>query len=1525
VERGRRYVIVDDVSVMGSTIAELADYIRRNGGEVAGAVLLVNAGRSGVLSAPRAKVRLIERRFGDEVREIFGIEPAALTADEADYLGNFKDADQLRTTVATALRQRDARLRSKGLPPEGGGGVADTSSPPKTAAPKGAADVSGQPKPSLALDLRRLGRSTQIKPLGRHMRASYDPARGAARRELQRRVAALVEQFAGAGLVDVAVADRLWQVHEGGKTQPIHGGFAPGEALIAIALDSPDPLPIAHHEIIHLMREMDLIPEHHWRVLERAADADWMTRYRIEERYPDLTHEQQLEEAVADAFREFRSGKSPTEDVTVASILRRLQILVMRVVAAIKRAWNGVPGDFDAKANLIFRDIERGLYRIPVQDEPGVGENAPPKDYDFKAVRMTEEEAEAFAAEQERDTGWGWHTLKQRGVDGSTYWIAGTAHVPVEATGGQMTEQARTTRAVFTSAERDPRAAASLPPALQKAQAAQRVKAAGEQRKKEVAKRYQIGDDKAKPVTEQTDQDEQLVIPGAEKISNRELVERRAAGKAAAKKPQKGIEDLPLFDTPKKQTDLFKAARQEVVRRETHAVQRRNAMMGWITRGQPIDRAIRMPFSFMGGVDAQGKWNAGKLLYERHPGIVTGALIGARAGAAISNPLGAVVGRVAGKAVAGQAGAQLGEAAAALTGGLPGAMAGAAIGGGVGALFDARFDPNGRFNFMNPILESARIGLIDRYGLSDEYLTADRKRALDERRIVMQAVEILKTLKEQGIATEEAKVLQAILTGEKVDNEAMNKLAQPIREAIDALGQEAVHLGLISAEAFERNRGAYLHRLYLKHEMDQDTLGRWAGRFLTSYRKRIIGHELKGRGLFFDERMGRLMRDVPGWPEGTAPSAVKGQKFLMLDRIPEQEELEGIGAREDVKVIDRVFWPANKPIPPRYQDYTDRGTWEVREVRGGKVTIWRDFTKKEREQMGEILDARYTIAKTFMLLGHDLATGRFYKDISENEAWTQTEEPSEKWRDASEYGYRLWADDSIEWVKVPEAEIPGTGGKKKWGALSGKFVRAEIWRDINELAILQRSNFWRRQLTTWKKNKTARSPVVHMNNIMSNFLLMDMADVRMQDLVAGLRAYIRKDGDYQDAADHGVFGVDMVSQELRRDVLEPLLKDIRIEILKQQTTVQTKAGMLSLLAERIHGAYRNMDRGMLQAYQIEDDVFRMAAYMRHKSTGLSPEDAAAAAREEFIDYDIRAPWIVAARNSLLPFISYTYRAAPLVARMVATRPWKFAKYASIAYAMGALAYMIAPGDEDDERKSLRDEEQGHTWMGTPQMMRMPFRDPYGNPVFFDSRRWIPAGDVFDMGRGQAAVPVPAPLLFGGPIMLGAELALDKSAFTGEPIVPPYATPMERTKAVADHVYKSWMPSAPWVPGSWYWEKVGKSVNSRLGLDWAENIGWGTEPRDALGRPLLPQFEIPSAFGVKLKPQDVEFGLQMHRRDIRKETDDLRARERQLGKDLERQMISQETYDAKIKELEERMERLGKRMEYYESGSTAEAP
>ena len=114
VQPDKGYVLVDDVSSMGGTLAELANYILLNGGRVLGTILLVNAGRSKFFQPMKNHIRLLKERFNDEIRHIFGIHTTALTANEAGYLVGFRTADEIRNRLAKAEKETHLRLLSKG-------------------------------------------------------------------------------------------------------------------------------------------------------------------------------------------------------------------------------------------------------------------------------------------------------------------------------------------------------------------------------------------------------------------------------------------------------------------------------------------------------------------------------------------------------------------------------------------------------------------------------------------------------------------------------------------------------------------------------------------------------------------------------------------------------------------------------------------------------------------------------------------------------------------------------------------------------------------------------------------------------------------------------------------------------------------------------------------------------------------------------------------------------------------------------------------------------------------------------------------------------------------------------------------------------------------------------------------------------------------------------------------------------------------------------------------------------------------
>jgi orotate phosphoribosyltransferase len=113
---GRSYCLVDDVTNLGGTLAELSDFIQIHGGEVAGVAVLVNAGRIEHLHPPVKVVKELRQRHGQSFENLISVAPEALTANEASYLIGFRSLDEIRNRIAKARKETDLRLRSKGIP-----------------------------------------------------------------------------------------------------------------------------------------------------------------------------------------------------------------------------------------------------------------------------------------------------------------------------------------------------------------------------------------------------------------------------------------------------------------------------------------------------------------------------------------------------------------------------------------------------------------------------------------------------------------------------------------------------------------------------------------------------------------------------------------------------------------------------------------------------------------------------------------------------------------------------------------------------------------------------------------------------------------------------------------------------------------------------------------------------------------------------------------------------------------------------------------------------------------------------------------------------------------------------------------------------------------------------------------------------------------------------------------------------------------------------------------------------------------
>ena len=389
-----------------------------------------------------------------------------------------------------------------------------------------------------------------------------------------------------------------------------------------------------------------------------------------------------------------------------------------------------------------------------------------------------------------------------------------------------------------------------------------------------------------------------------------------------------------------------------------------------------------------------------------------------------------------------------------------------------------------------------------------------------------------------------------------------------------------------------------------------------------------------------------------------------------------------------------------------------------------------------------------------------------------------------------------------------------------------------------------------------------------------------------------------------------------VTNEIRDEQLKPLLDALEKELAATSgQSVQAQIGVMSALQHAVHLRFPSAwaafkpskvsravvteGSNLIDLYQSEDDVFRLAAWLKAKEDGKTDLEAGKAARTSFLDYRINAPWVQAMRASAWPFISFTYRAVPMLLEVAAKKPHKLMKLMMLAGAVNALGILLSGGDDDKERKLLPEEKAGRIWGMVPKLIRMPWNDGHDSPVYLDIRRFIPVGDVFDIGAGNAAVPMLPGLMPGGPLVLASEVVLNKTAFTGKAITLETDTPLQKTGKLVDYLYKAFAPNLL-LPNP-----VGYGVEAVTGVKNAGQSYALTGVSDAMkgrtdtfGREMSTPMAVASAFGIKLGayPDDVL------RRNLRAKSD---AQIREIDMNiaaLRRQRSNKSISDAEFEKL-----------------------
>ena len=806
--------------------------------------------------------------------------------------------------------------------------------------------------------------------------------------------------------------------------------------------------------------------------------------------------------------------------------------------------------------------------------------------------------------------------------------------------------------------------------------------------------------------------------------------------------------------------------------------------------------------------------------------------------------------------------------------------------------------------------EILAIGIRDDYGLPTQIKNWKIDSRGTENMLADKFVKL--AAKVQRLPQDERAVLMNMVEGDllykQVPSKTLKNISNEFRQITKELGQKYVDYGFMSAKTFQRNINTYMRRTYTK----DGALAK-------------LGDELKPRGIHVTVRKEdyeKLLKKDFAFrvDKGSDPDAVKEfAKFRLQEptkintkeykdvvkKLIKGSRIKGHRGWEIFDVGDeanKLFSVKEKAILTGGQNKSSSFKKVYKKIKNNdEITLRWELTKQERIALGQIENLALGISETGRILSGQLARTNYYNKIAKSEYALTKPTPTQI--------------KELSLVKVPNSIIDKTLGKKTYGDLGGKFLPKEIADNIfrtHQYATQKPNEFYKKYKIlnqTWKISKTAFNPTVHVNNTLSNIVLYDLVDGtnRGANLMAAHKAITasskgKESQLYTLAKNHSVLDSDLITNELK-DVTKFLKSNPYSAFKASDDAANQAVSSTSIIYNDIKRTWfgaKSAADSMTKLYRYEDQVFRIALFKDRLDKGWNVGDAARDARRSFIDYDINAPLINKMRELPTPFLAYTYRVVPLLAETAVVRPWKFAKWAALGYGLNGLGQYVAGGDQEAERAVMSKEKQGSLFgigFMPKRNIKVPMTDEKGNSVYLNINRFVPGGDVLDLGSsfGAKFPGIPAPLqpnfgLIGDvvPALFGYDL------FKGE-----------RLKGLDGEVRQDWgirlgkafsniTPNFPFFPGSYTTQRM---ETARRNVESPFRV------------PSSELFALAQGLGFKFNIADLDVltatkALEMQRR-IKSEEQLLRK----LGKQLANLQISEKKYEKESEKLIKKIQRI----------------
>jgi hypothetical protein len=415
------------------------------------------------------------------------------------------------------------------------------------------------------------------------------------------------------------------------------------------------------------------------------------------------------------------------------------------------------------------------------------------------------------------------------------------------------------------------------------------------------------------------------------------------------------------------------------------------------------------------------------------------------------------------------------------------------------------------------------------------------------------------------------------------------------------------------------------------------------------------------------------------------------------------------------------------------------------------------------------------------------------------------------------------------WVQLPQGTT--------YGALAGKIIPGPVWNamiDMHDRSPAVNFKSFNELMAFFKQSKTVLNPGTHVTNVLSNVALLILHGIRLGTLkrAAGMYANFERNPDSMTDADRALMQAffnsgavlgQFTNSELKGSVYDRLSESITPT--SDQSYIKRMTSMAAF--EQTKAKLTGWKDNAVEIYAAEDNVFRFAAFLetagnvqlRDGTKQLDAkqlEEIGLASRKMFLDYDIDARAIRAARQTFLPFVSWSYAIMPVLGRIAVTKPWAIVNMmASVMLMQAALG-----GEEDDElRKKGPDylRERSLFGLGPYMHMRIPFVGDDQNPTYLNVGKYLPFLSLFQPAPGESPFAgqswLPGFASPGGPLVTLISAMNGYDPFTGKPMHAPTDTEWDKLVNTGKAAYNT---MAPPVVTTKFWDQIGQLKDGAMG-------------------------------------------------------------------------------------------------------------